>query len=57
MSFRAVVSNAVEVNPDSEGKYRHQVSVTFFDLTKEELYELLDSTDRENGTTSLVLKD
>lgn len=56
MSFRAVVSNTVEVTTDSEGKYRHQVSVTFFDLTQEELYKLLDNTDRETGTTTLSIK-
>lgn len=56
MSFRAVVSNTVEISLEPDGKYKHQVSVTFFDLTTDELYNLLGSVEKETSTTTLEIK-
>jgi len=56
MSFQAVVGEQVTVGTNDKGEYIHTVNLILFDLSKEELYMVLDSVNKDTGKTVVDLK-
>ena len=56
MSFHAVVGEQVTVGTNDKNEYIHTISLVLFDLSKEELYQVLDSVNKDTGYTTVDLK-